>query len=206
MIVLPQPSCHNRLKSLNSFSVSLLAYLRHRHENSTRDVSVEYHCAADPARTHRYTRPRGGSAAMRALIVGGGISGLAAAVALQRVGITAAVFERAPQITEVGAGLSLWSNAMVALRRLGLDAAALEAGSVIERTRTFLCSGESSIDFAALAEKAGAPSICLHRATLQRLLLDAALCDDPRSVQTGRECTGFEADAATVTALFSDGA
>jgi 2-polyprenyl-6-methoxyphenol hydroxylase-like FAD-dependent oxidoreductase len=75
---------------------------------------------------------------------------------------------------------------MVALRRLGLDAAALEAGSVIERTRTFLFSGESfgSIDFAALTEKAGAPSICLHRATLQRLLLDAALCDDPRSVQT----------------------
>ena len=145
---------------------------------------------------------------MRALIVGGGIGGLAAAVALQRVGITAAVFEKAPQITEVGAGLSLWSNAMVALRRLGLDAAALEAGSVIERTRTFLFSGESfgSIDFAALTEKAGAPSICLHRATLQRLLLDAALCDDPRSVQTGRECTGFEADAATVTALFSDGA
>ena len=123
---------------------------------------------------------------MRALIVGGGIGGLAAAVALQRVGITAAVFEKAPQITEVGAGLSLWSNAMVALRRLGLDAAALEAGSVIERTRTFLFSGESfgRIDFAALAEKAGAPSICLHRATLQRLLLDAALCDDPRSVQT----------------------
>ena len=75
---------------------------------------------------------------MRALIVGGGIGGLAAAVALQRVGITAAVFEKAPQITEVGAGLSLWSNAMVALRRLGLDAAALKAGSVIERTRTFL--------------------------------------------------------------------
>ena len=49
---------------------------------------------------------------------GGGIGGLAAAVALRRVGIKAAVFEKAPQITEVGAGLSLWSNAMVALQRL----------------------------------------------------------------------------------------
>src|SRR5215831_18377385 len=74
---------------------------------------------------------------MRALIGGGGIGGLAAAVALQRVGITAAVFEKAPQITEVGAGLSLWSTAIVALRRLGLEAAALKAESVIERTRTF---------------------------------------------------------------------
>lgn len=144
---------------------------------------------------------------MRALIVGGGVGGLAAAIALRRVGITAAVFEKAPQITEVGAGLSLWSNAMVALQRLGLAVAALEVGSVIERTRTFLPTGESfgSIDFAALGEKAGAPSICLHRATLQRLLLAAALSDDPRSVQTGRECTGFEADAVGVAALFSDG-
>src|SRR6516162_567632 len=37
-----------------------LAYLSRSHENSTRDVSVEYHCAADPARTHRHARPRGG--------------------------------------------------------------------------------------------------------------------------------------------------
>src|SRR5215471_10044414 len=51
-------------------------------------------------------------------------------------------FEKAPQITEVGAGLSLWSNTMVALRRLGLDAPALVAGSLIERTRTFLSTGE----------------------------------------------------------------
>jgi len=144
---------------------------------------------------------------MRALIVGGGIGGLAAAVALQRVGIQVAVFEKAPHIIEVGTGLSLWSNAMVALRRFGLEAAALEAGSVIEQTRTFLSTGEpfGSVDFAALGEKAGAPSICLHRATLQRLLLDAALNGDPRSVRTGRECTGFEADAAGVAARFSDG-
>jgi 2-polyprenyl-6-methoxyphenol hydroxylase-like FAD-dependent oxidoreductase len=61
------------------------------------------------------------------------------------------LFEKAPHITEVGAGLSLWSNAMIALRRLGLEAAALRAGSVIERTRTFLSIAKSfgSIDFAA---------------------------------------------------------
>src|SRR6516164_5688878 len=144
---------------------------------------------------------------MRALIVGGGIGGLAAAVALQRVGIQVAVFEKAPHIIEVGTGLSLWSNAMVALRRFGLQPADLEAGTVMEPTRKSLASRQpfGSVDVAALSEKAGAPSICLHRATLQRLLLDAALNGDPRSVRTGRECTGFEADAAGVAARFSDG-
>jgi 2-polyprenyl-6-methoxyphenol hydroxylase-like FAD-dependent oxidoreductase len=144
---------------------------------------------------------------MRALIAGGGIGGLAAVVALQRVGIEAAVFEKAPEFAEVGAGLSLWSNAMLALRRLGLEVAALQAGSVIERARTFLSTGESlgSVDFAALGEKAGAPSVCLHRAALQHLLLDAALAGDPSSVQTGRECTGFEADAGGVAVLFPNG-
>ena len=48
----------------------------------------------------------------RVLVVGGGICGLATALALHRVGIVASVFERAPEICEVGAGLSLWSNAV----------------------------------------------------------------------------------------------
>src|SRR5215813_12498358 len=144
---------------------------------------------------------------MRALVVGGGIGGLATAVALQRVGIKASVFEKAPQISEVGAGLSLWSNAMIALRRLGLEAAAQEAGSVIGRMRTFLPTGKplGSVDFPELGRRAGAVSICVHRATLQRLLLNAALATDPESVHTGRECTAFEAHGSKITALFFDG-
>jgi len=95
------------------------------------------------------------------LIISGGISGLAAGIALQRVGIEAAVFEKAPHITEVGAGLSLWSNAM--------GAPALQALSVFVRTRTFLSTGEAftGVDFAALDKHAGALSICLRRAALQ---------------------------------------
>jgi FAD-dependent urate hydroxylase len=143
----------------------------------------------------------------RALIIGGGIGGLAAAIALQRVGIDVAVFEKAAKITEVGAGLSLWSNALLALQRLGLERAALEAGSIIEQVQTFLATGESfgNIDFAALGKKAGAPSICLHRAALQRLLLDTALTANSDSIQTDRECIGFETTACGICAVFSDG-
>ena len=53
------------------------------------------------------------------LIVGAGIGGLTAAVALRRAGIDAVVLERAPELREVGAGISLWPNAINTLRRLG---------------------------------------------------------------------------------------
>src|SRR5262245_53478755 len=67
------------------------------------------------------------------LIIGGGIGGLAAAVALRRVGLRAQVFERAPELREMGAGLSLWSNAVKALRRLGLEDAVVAHGAAIQR-------------------------------------------------------------------------
>src|ERR1700692_3347272 len=53
-------------------------------------------------------------------IVGGGIGGVASAVALHQVGIDAIVYERAPQLREVGAGMMLWPNATRVLRDLGL--------------------------------------------------------------------------------------
>ena len=58
--------------------------------------------------------------AMRALIIGGGIGGLTAAAALRRNGIEAQVYEKNVELREVGAGISLWPNAVKALRKLGL--------------------------------------------------------------------------------------
>src|SRR5215469_9124314 len=81
---------------------------------------------------------------MRVVIIGAGIGGLAAAVALRRIGVEALVIERAPSIREVGAGLSIWSNAVNALRELG-----------------------------QVSRIAGAPCICIHRGVLQKILFDA---------------------------------
>ena len=56
---------------------------------------------------------------LRAVVVGAGIGGLTAAVALRRVGFDVAVYERADALREVGAGISLWANAFRALDHLG---------------------------------------------------------------------------------------
>ncbi|MET9270149.1 FAD-dependent monooxygenase [Kribbella sp. NPDC003557] len=56
-----------------------------------------------------------------ALVIGAGIGGLAAAIGLRRAGWSVSVLERAPVIAEVGAGLTLWPNAVKALGALGLD-------------------------------------------------------------------------------------
>ena len=55
----------------------------------------------------------------RAVVIGGGIGGLMAGIVLRRIGWDAIVCERAPEIREVGAGLTLWSNAVEVLRKLG---------------------------------------------------------------------------------------
>lgn len=52
----------------------------------------------------------------RALLIGGGIGGLAAAIGLKKIGYGVEVYEQAPEPREVGAGLTLWSNAVRALK------------------------------------------------------------------------------------------
>jgi 2-polyprenyl-6-methoxyphenol hydroxylase-like FAD-dependent oxidoreductase len=56
----------------------------------------------------------------RVIVIGAGIGGLSAAIALTRAGIDVEVYERVPDLAPVGAGISLWKNALVALERLGV--------------------------------------------------------------------------------------
>ncbi|MDX6695479.1 MAG: hypothetical protein QOF02_3082, partial [Blastocatellia bacterium] len=57
---------------------------------------------------------------MKIAIIGGGIGGLSAALALGRAGLAAEVFEQAPALLDVGAAIAVWPNAMRALQRLGV--------------------------------------------------------------------------------------
>jgi 2-polyprenyl-6-methoxyphenol hydroxylase-like FAD-dependent oxidoreductase len=132
---------------------------------------------------------------MRVVVVGAGIGGLAAAVALRRIGVEALVVERAASIREVGAGLSIWSNAVNALRELGLDANVIAAASVIERNLVQTPKGRVIVQtkLGEVSRMAGAPCICIHRGILQKILLDAL---PPRSMRTGARCVGFDGSTA----------
>ncbi len=132
---------------------------------------------------------------MRAVIIGAGIGGLAAGIALQRVGITAVFIEQVETIREVGAGLSLWPNAVHALEQLGIANNVTAAASVIERNLVQTPAGReiAVTEFAHITREYGAPTICIHRGALQRILLERL---SPAEVLTGSRATGFDGATA----------
>jgi len=81
---------------------------------------------------------------MKAIIIGGGIGGLAAAIAMRRRGIDADEYERSPVLMEVGAGISLWPNAVKALEQLGLGE---DLRSSAFRTHNFLRANGMALSF-----------------------------------------------------------
>lgn len=106
---------------------------------------------------------------MKAIIIGGGIGGLATAIALRRVGIQSDVFEQSEQLREVGAGLTFWASGLNALASLGLMDATIAAGAVVRRfeQRTWRGKVLTVLRWDELAEEEGRPgSICVHRPEL----------------------------------------
>lgn len=141
---------------------------------------------------------------MRVLIVGGGIGGLAAAIALRRAGMQPIVFERAPELREVGAGLTLWPNAIKALRKIGCADAIEKTAACLTRSESRTWNGKllAELDLAALASRVGAPTLGIHRADLQHLLADAT---GPGVLRLGMTCTAFTQGPHGVTVRFANG-
>lgn len=142
---------------------------------------------------------------MKALIIGAGIGGLAAAIGLRRAGIEVQVFDQADLFGELGAGLALWPNAVKALRQLGLadsirSISVLEASGGIRTPRGALLTSATSLD---LERTFGAPTLVMHRAEVHAVLLQAL---GREHVQLGSRCLGFEQNAEQVVARFDGGA
>lgn len=141
---------------------------------------------------------------MKAIIIGAGIGGLATALALRQAGVDAVIYERTGEIREVGAGLSLWPNAIKALNKLGMGEAIRamsipQLGGGIHTKRGELLVGQSG---EALRQRYGMPVVVAHRAELQAALAQAVPAD---IVHLGVQLTGFEQDADGIMARFADG-
>lgn len=114
---------------------------------------------------------------MRAIVVGAGIGGLAAALSLRRAGWDVTLAEQAARFTEVGAGIQLAPNATRVLRRLDvLDAVAAPASRPSHLSFRTWSDGSEICRYAmgrAVEEEFGAPYLLLHRADLHRALVAA---------------------------------
>lgn len=140
----------------------------------------------------------------RILIVGGGIGGLTAAVALRQRGFQPAVFEATPELRPVGKGIWVPTNAMQVLDRLGLSAVIAKAGWPLERIQ--LRSVGSGLlqdyDLQPVVRRFGHATISIHRAALVEVLAGAL---PPDTIRLGKRCAAVAADAAGVTLRFEDG-
>ncbi|MFJ5636990.1 FAD-dependent monooxygenase [Streptomyces goshikiensis] len=110
-----------------------------------------------------------------AVVVGGGIGGLAAAIGLHRIGWQVTVVERASTLEDAGAGISLAANGLRALDELGVGEAVRNAarGQYSGGTRTPRGGWLARMDGSALERAVGTPIMGIPRATLHRLLRDA---------------------------------
>src|SRR6266478_1084662 len=120
-------------------------------------------------------------------IIGGGIGGVAAAVALGQAGLDTTVYERAARMREAGAGMMLWPNATRVLRDLGLlEDVLARSGS----TTNFLVRARGGKVLMNIAlGKFEVPAICVRRTDLLAFLL-AAL--QPEQVRLGYEFQQLE--------------
>lgn len=142
-------------------------------------------------------------------IIGAGIGGLTAALALQQRDIPVRIFEQARQLGEIGAGLHLSPNGMKVLDALGL-------ADDIERIRfqpealamrhyaTGSAFFENPFDHAFRA-RYGAPFYGFHRADLHRMLHDAVIANDPDCIVVNKRLVALTESAAAVALEFADG-
>ena len=144
------------------------------------------------------------STPIRVAIVGGGLGGLSAAIALLQQGMEVTVFEQADSLGEVGAGVFIYPNSLRMLERAGLGPALAEVGAKVGPGSEYYRMDGSVVGKVVTADSAGWNGMYgMHRADL--LGVFAARVPQGR-VRTGHRCVGFAQDGRTATVHFANGA
>jgi len=139
----------------------------------------------------------------RITIIGGGIAGLTAAIAMGQKGYKADIFESAKEIKGVGAGLALAANAMKGFDRLGLMEGVVALGrclpsfSILDKKGKIITKADSG----AISKKYGLDNFTIHRADLHDFLLSKI---DPKLVHTGKRAVSFQYVHDKIEVIFSD--
>ncbi len=145
---------------------------------------------------------------MQVAIVGGGICGLSLAMNLNRLGVGCRVYERAPEIRELGVGITVLPHAMREFEALGVGAELLTSG--IENVESCFFNRFGQLIYKEPRGKLAGyrhPEVGIHRGRLHMILYRAAVDRlGPDAVRTDHECTGFEQSEDGVTAFFRDAA
>jgi salicylate hydroxylase len=143
------------------------------------------------------------------LIVGAGIGGLACALALARRGFTSTIFERAPRLSEIGAGMQISPNASRILFELGLGEAV--ASYAVAPEALLVRSGQSGrvlqrLELGATAEERyGSPYWVIHRADLQHVMAEAIANEPACELMLGTHLKSFESNSQDVAVTVNSG-
>jgi salicylate hydroxylase len=140
---------------------------------------------------------------LRVAVVGGGIGGAAAALALRRRGIDVHLYEQAPALAEVGAGVALQPNGIRMLRRLDLGDGVDRFGARWVDPQFRRSDGTFAASMWPPELAAGIEFYGFHRADLLSLFVDRLPAD---IVHTGHTCVGFEQSGDEAVVAFANGA
>lgn len=142
--------------------------------------------------------------AKKIIIIGGGIGGLCTAIGLQQNGFDVTVHEKVKKLGEVGAGLTLWSNAVKVLRALGVADTVINAGSKVNHSQIRASNGDMLYDarMGEMEAQYGEPVVAIHRAALHEILINAL---KPNTLKLQVGFSKFEQNKKDVTVYFDNG-